>query len=74
MKRTGNLWEKFITKENFQLAWRLTRKHRGRRHDIQEFESDLEVNLEKLRQKVASGNFHTSPYKNKYVNENTKKD
>lgn len=73
MKRTGNLWEKFIDKDNFYLAWRLTRKHRGRRHDIQKFEKNLDENLEALRQMVIRGEFKTSPYKNKYVHENTKR-
>lgn len=72
MKRKGNLWERFISKENFLLAWRLTKKHRGRRHDIQKFNKNLEENLENLRQRVLTGNFKTSEYKNKFIRENTK--
>jgi hypothetical protein len=73
MKRISKLWEKLIEKDNFYLAWRLTRKGRTRRWDIRKFEKNLDENLEKLRQKVISGNFKTSEYKNKIVNENSKR-
>jgi len=73
MKRTGKLWEQFISPDNFFLAWRLTRKGRGKRHDIQRFEKCLDENLEALRQEAIRGEYKTSPYKNKYVNENGKR-
>lgn len=73
MKRTGNLWERFISKENFYLAWRLTKKGRSQRRDVRKFEKNLEENLEALRQKVINGKFKTSKYQTKYIKENTKR-
>lgn len=73
MKRTGNLWDRFISKENFYLAWRLTKKGRSRRRDVRKFEKNLDVNLEALRQKVIDGKFKTSKYQTKYIKENTKR-
>ena len=73
MKRTGNLWERFISKENFYLAWRLTKKGRSQRRDVRKFEKNLEENLEALRQKVIDGKFKTSKYQTKYIKENTKR-
>lgn len=73
MKRYGNLWDRFISKENFYLAWRLTRKHRSRRYDIQRFAVNLDENLENLRQSVIRGEYKTSPYKTKTIRETTKK-
>jgi len=73
MKRTGNLWDRFISKENFYLAWRLTKKGRSRRRDVRKFEKNLDANLEALRQKVIDGKFKTSKYQTKYIKENTKR-
>lgn len=72
MKRYGNLWNKFITKENFQLAWYKTALGRRNRTDVQEFEKNLDKNLENLRQEVIKENFTTSKYSTKPIFENGK--
>ena len=72
MKRVGNLWSKFITKENFQLAWYKTALGRRDRRDVQEFEKNLEQNLENIRQEVILGKFTTSKYSTMPLNENGK--
>lgn len=72
MKRYTSLWEKFISKENFDLAWKLTAKHRRHRADIQKFSNDLDRNLSKLRLKVQNGDFKTSKYSTKRICENGK--
>jgi len=72
MKRYGNLWNKFISKENFQLAWYKTTKGRHDRFDVQKFEKNLEENLENLRQEVIKGEFTTSHYSTKQIYENGK--
>lgn len=72
MKRVGNLWNKFISKENFRLAWYKTALGRRDRKDVQEFEKNLEENLEKIRQEVIAGKFTTSKYSTKQIFENGK--
>ena len=72
MKRIGKLWDKFITKENFYLAWLKTIKGRRSRHDIQKFSKNLAKNLENLRQEVISEKFTTSKYSTKQIHENSK--
>lgn len=72
MKRVGNLWSKFITKENFQLAWYKTALGRRDRRDVQEFEKNLEQNLENIRQEVILSKFTTSKYSTMPLNENGK--
>lgn len=72
MKRVGNLWNKFISKENFRLAWYKTALGRHDRKDVQEFEKNLEQNLEKIRQEVIAEKFTTSKYSTKQIFENGK--
>lgn len=71
-KRYGNLWNKFIAKENFRLAWHKTSIGRGNRTDVRKFKQNLEPNLENLRQKVIRGEFKTSKYEKKRICENGK--
>lgn len=72
MKRYGNLWNKFITKENFYLAWLKTAQGRRKRTDIQRFQVKLESNLEDIRQEVIEGKFTTAKYSTKQIYENGK--
>lgn len=73
MRRHGNLWNKFISKENFKLAWKLTAKNRGKRCDVRNFKKNLETNLENLRQEVIQHKFKTSKYSTKKICENGKR-
>lgn len=61
-----------MTKENFQLAWYKTALGRRDRNDVQEFEMNLERNLEQIRQEVITGKFTTSKYSTKPLCENGK--
>lgn len=72
MKRKGNLWNKFISKENFYQAWLNTAYGRRDRRDVQSFEKNLAENLENIRQEVISGKFTTSKYSTKQIFENGK--
>lgn len=65
MKRYGKLWEKLITKENFELAYRKSKKNKGKFKAVVRFEKNWEKNLEKVRQSVINREFHTGEYKEK---------
>lgn len=69
MKTYKNLWTQFITKENFELAYRNSIKNKSNQCQIRRFNENKEENLEKIRQMVIAGEFHTSPYKTKIVYE-----
>ncbi len=58
-----NLWDNFISVDNFQLA--LKRAVRGRRSKpaIAKFLCNADYNIEQLRQMVANDKFRTSPYR-----------
>lgn len=63
MKTYKNLWEQFVSKENFELAYKNSIKNKSGQHQIIEFKKNRENNLEKVRQSVVNGTFHTSEYK-----------
>lgn len=63
MKTYKHLWEALITKENFELAYKNSIKKKSKQRQIIEFNKHKEENLEKVRQLVISGNFHTSKYR-----------
>lgn len=69
MKTYGNLWQSIITKENFVLAQKKSRRKKSKRHDIKRFEKNLEANLEEVRQLVITKRFHTSEYKSRRIYE-----
>ena len=69
MKTYNNLWEKFITKENFELAYINSIKRKSKQRSVREFKKNKEENLENIRQSVANGEFHTSSYREKTVYE-----
>lgn len=72
MKRYGKLWDSFISKDNFDLALKLTCKKRKSRRDVQKFLKDKDKNLEDLRQEVITGKYKISRYSTKLIKENTK--
>lgn len=69
MKTYKHLWEKLITEENFEIAYRNSIKHKGGQRQVQIFQENVAENLEKVRQLVISGNFHTSKYCAKIIYE-----
>jgi hypothetical protein len=74
MKTYKHLWEKFISKENFELAYKHAIKGKSKQKQIIEFKKNKEENLEKVRQLVISGQFHTSPYRSKTIYEPKKRE
>lgn len=73
MKTYKNLWEKFISKENFELAYKNSIKNKSGQRQIRHFNQHREENLERVRQLVISGQFHTSQYKQMIVYEPKKR-
>ena len=69
MKTYKNLWEKFITKENFELAYKNSLKKKRKQKQIRIFNENPEENLEAVRQMVIRGEFHTSEYKQREIYE-----
>lgn len=72
MKRFGDIWGTFISKENTYLAWELTIKGRRKRKDVIRFSKKLDENLEKLRQDIISGIFVLPPYFTRKISEKGK--
>ena len=73
MKTYKNLWDEFISKENFELAYRNSIKGKGKQKSVREFKKNWEANLENVRQMVIQGQFRTSPYRTKTVYEPKKR-
>lgn len=73
MKTYNNLWEKFISKENFEIALHDSQLGKKKQRQVITFNKNPEVNLEKIRQDVINGRFHTSPYKTMIVFEPKKR-
>ena len=73
MKTYNNLWEKFISKENFEIALHDSQLGKKKQRQVITFNKNPEVNLEKIRQDVIDGRFHTSPYKTMIVFEPKKR-
>lgn len=69
MKTYKHLWEKLITEENFELAYKNVIKNKSGQRQIKEFKKDAENNLKAVRQMVIDGKFHTSKYKQKKIYE-----
>lgn len=69
MKTYKHLWDTFISKENFEIACKKSQKGKKKQKQVIEFNLNYDENLEKVRQLVISGNFHTSPYKEKKIYE-----
>lgn len=63
MKSYKNLWDKFISKENFDLAAKKAIKSKKSKKSVRFFLRHREEFLEKLRKSLIDGTFKTSPYK-----------
>lgn len=63
MKRHGNLWEGIVTTENINLAFQKARKGKGWQYKVQNFEKNLEQNIEGIRQSLIKKTFTTSEYR-----------
>lgn len=62
MKTYKNLWDRFISEENFEIAYANSIKRKKKQRQIREFNEDKENNLKKVRELVISGKFRTSEY------------
>lgn len=62
MKTYKNLWDEFISEENFKIAYKNSIKRKKGQRQIRKFNEDAENNLRKVRELVVSGGFHTSRY------------
>jgi hypothetical protein len=69
MRRHGNLWEKIVTTENLALAYQRARKGKRWQYKVQNFEKNLEGNLERIKQSLIDKTFTTSEYRVKEVYE-----
>lgn len=69
MKTYKNLWDQFISKENFELACHNSQKGKKKHSEIIGFNKNKEKYLEELRQLVIHGKFHTSIYRHKTIYE-----
>lgn len=69
MKRYGNMWQSIISKDNFVLAQKESRKNKTKRYDVINFEKNLDKNLEDIRKLVITKQFHTSEYKSRKIYE-----
>lgn len=65
----GNLFESIVDKDNFTVAQKLSRQGKSSRKEIRIFESNLDENLEEIRQLVINKEFHTAKYRSKKIYE-----
>lgn len=68
-KKHKHLFEKIITKENFQNAYYKTRKGKRKSVSYLEFKEYAQYNLEILREQVAEGVYVRSPFRNFYIHD-----
>lgn len=47
VRRHGNLWDKLISDENIELAYKKARKGKSKFYAVQKFEENLSENLKK---------------------------
>lgn len=67
MKRHGHLFEKIVTPENIELAFRKAKKGKMWQGSVQRIERDKKNKLAALRQQLLDGSFTTSNYSMKIV-------
>lgn len=63
MKSHKKLWDRFISKENFDLAAKKAIKSKKSKKSVRLFLRNREKLLERLRKSLIDGTFRTSPYK-----------
>lgn len=67
--KNGEMWNQFRTYENFDLAQRRSRLHKGSRRDVRRFEKNREKNIERVRRRALSPDFRLSEYKTRTIYE-----
>ena len=73
MKTWSGLWEPFVSEENFKSAYLSAKRGKSRQRQVQNFELDPAGRLERTRQSVIEGTFHTSKYRSKVIFEPKKR-
>lgn len=73
MKTWKNLWEQFISEDNFQTAYLKAIRRKNYQKQVQNFQSNAVYNLEQLRDSVINGKYHTSNYQSKIIFEPKKR-
>lgn len=74
MKRYKNLWDEFISEENFRLAAKKAVRSKKNKKSTKKFLADSENLLKKLRQSLMDGTFKTSNYRVFTIYEPKKRD
>jgi len=69
MKKYGNLFKKIVTTENIHIAYCKARKGKLKQKKIQDFEKNLDINIENIRKSLIDRTFHTSRYRTKIIHE-----
>lgn len=69
MKRHGNLWDKVIDMDNLKLAFALASAGKRNRDEVKVIANNLDYYLNKLRQMLIDGTFHTSKYTTRIIHE-----
>src|SRR5574344_439576 len=73
MKTYSNLWQSFISNDNFELAVHDSQLGKSKKRQVLAFNEHREENTEALRQKVIEGKFHTSTYHSMVIYEPKKR-
>jgi len=68
-----NLWDEFISVQNFVRAYKDARKGKGKQRSVAEFRHGWSLRLYALRRDVMEGRFHTSPYRSMTITEPKKR-
>lgn len=67
MKRHGNLWESFVSKENLHLAFKKARKNKNWQSKIQRLLPKEDKLIDELHESLIAGTFTTSEYRTKKI-------
>ncbi|MDR1071649.1 MAG: reverse transcriptase/maturase family protein [Rickettsiales bacterium] len=74
MKSHRNLWDQFISKENFAFAVKRALRHKKKTAEIRRFLENADEMTERLRMAVLGGQFTTSKYRVKTIYEPKKRE
>lgn len=69
MKRTDNLWEQVCSKENIELAWKRTRKGKGRYTEVQDINQHKEYYLSQIQESLIYENYSFTTPKTRKIYE-----
>lgn len=72
MKRLGNIWDTFVSKENLQEAFQCARKGKMHRPDVRLVCEDPDRYIDELHDMLVNGTFHSSEYMMFKINEKGK--